>query len=707
LKIVWTIKVVVFLTLSLVSVIGGIRLFVTPGEATQLPYPSYPFVSVYPDNETRSVNETFTISVIVYNLTNKQVPDPNAPTTMIPLGNLYGFDIQFTWDPTIIHCLNHTVTVPFESYSTPISPSPYAGVLHGYGPPTNTSLVKVEDVVNESGIVGAAAPDVRAWFAYATMTPASVFNGNGTIATMTFKVLKEGQSALQIVSAMLADVVGLPIGFSQRTNAWLNPPRSGIVRSVGAPFIKSVAYWPSVDVVNKPLHFNASVTGNDTDVATYMWDFGDGTGVENATTPTIDHTYTSPNVYTVTLRVVDADGAESGSFSVPEVKVAASRDLEATSVTLSQSSILPNRTLTVTARVSNLGSADFTFYENCTVRLYYNASSLGSHTAWVQVGTGQNASIPNGVSGFKNVGFQLNSSSLPKLEAYYYFEFNVTGIPGGYEANTTNNVKVSNALLYTNTIAHKVSIDNFAFGYKSTSASTPKLPVIRGENTSVSISVRNAGNEYDQFNVTLYVNNSVTKSWTTSALGADKSQTFSWSYAFDAGHYNLTAVASGANVSSVESGILTVIKTPSLAIDYSPQSPAVGQEVTINGSKSIHQDPNGTITSYLWKIFAPGVATSGTPNATFSGSNLTVISFAFNTSGKWTVLLTVTDNYQLTYDSKRGATSAYQKAVIVSVASSAAALPIELVIAVVVAAVIVIAVAVILLRRRRRPKPRA
>jgi hypothetical protein len=216
------IKFFVFVLLFMVSLIGSVKLSITPAKAAELPYPGYPFVSVYPDNETCSVNETFTVSVIVCNLTNAQVPDPYKPTAMISLGNLYGFDVQLTWDPSIIHCVNHTVAVPFENYSAPIPPSPYSGVLH-------SPIIPVVDAVNESGIVSASTPDVYAFFAYASMAPASAFNGNGTIATMTFKVLKEGESPLQIVSATLADVNATTIGYSEYSGRWLNPPHSGTV----------------------------------------------------------------------------------------------------------------------------------------------------------------------------------------------------------------------------------------------------------------------------------------------------------------------------------------------------------------------------------------------------------------------------------------------------------------------------------------------
>jgi hypothetical protein len=687
--------------LFMVSVISSIRLFVTTPKAAQLPS-SYPLVYVYPYNETCTVGETFTVSVIVYNLTNKVVPDPYSRVATVPLGNLYGFDLQLTWDPTVIHCINHTVTTPFENYSTPMSPSPYAGILHGYGP-GNTSLVTVENVVNEAGNISSFVPaDVRAWFSYATITPASVFNGNGTICTLTFKVLKKGVSPIQIVSVTLSDVSGDPIGYSSIASIWLNPPRSGSVTVTGAPQPSSPTYLPTVGVVNKPMYFSTFVTGNDTPVAKYMWNFGDGTDVENTTVPTVGHNYTSSSIYTVTVTALDVDGAE-GSNSVSGVMVATSRDLEATSITLSQSAIVPDRTLTVMTIASNLGVAGFIFNESCTIRLYYNTSSLGSNTVWVQAGAAKNVTIPSTTGNTKQVSFSLNSSTLPRLEAYYYFEFNVTGIPSGYEANTANNVEVSAALFYTSTIVNQVSIETLAGGYAA-GVGVPAPPVISGEDTSVFIIVLNAGDDFNQFNVTLYLNGSIAKNWTTSMLRASGTQSFSWSKSLGAGIYNITAVASGGSAPSAEeSKICPVVKTPSLVVDYSPISPVVDQEVTLNASGSTDPNPGGTIVKFLWKIFEPGVSTAGTPNATLSGS---VAKFKFGASGNWTVVLTVTSNvdgYNLTYVTRRLSTYAYQKPVVLYVASTSG-LSEELVIGIVVVVVVVI-IAVSLILRRRRPKP--
>jgi hypothetical protein len=156
---------------------------------------------------------------------------------------MLGFDVQLSWDPTVIQCISHTVTVPFESYSTPISSSPYPGVLH------SPILPPLKNVVNDTGnITDAADPSVRAWFAYASNAGASVFNGNGTFCTLTFKALTKGESSIRIVNATLAGVYEIgseasTIGQSA-TGQWLNGPASGTV-SVSASVTNSAPspYW--------------------------------------------------------------------------------------------------------------------------------------------------------------------------------------------------------------------------------------------------------------------------------------------------------------------------------------------------------------------------------------------------------------------------------------------------------------------------------
>jgi len=147
-----------------------------------------PAVYVSPQIVTPALGETFTISVDVFNLTDVYIPDP--------LGNLYGFDIQFTWDPTILEYVSHTVTVPVEDYPN--------GVLH-------EPFMQLKDVVDEDDAIPHAEPGTRAWFAYSSMFPAEPFNNpeeSNTVFFMTFRVIGEGTTDLEFVSTALGTRLG-------------------------------------------------------------------------------------------------------------------------------------------------------------------------------------------------------------------------------------------------------------------------------------------------------------------------------------------------------------------------------------------------------------------------------------------------------------------------------------------------------------------
>jgi hypothetical protein len=202
------------------------------------------------------------------------------------------------------------VTVPVEKYPNPVPPSPFAGTLHGYGS-GNMTLLEAMNVVNDTGnILGAVNPQVRAWFAYTTMLPAKTFNGNGTLFKMTFKVLKSGASSLDVVSVSLADINGLPIGITC-TGRWLNTPRDGTFRTLNPP-VARFTHSPEVGRIKELMHFDASTSENSSNILKYMWNFGDGARV-NTTVPTVDHNYTTGNTYTVSLKLIDIDGRQSGT----------------------------------------------------------------------------------------------------------------------------------------------------------------------------------------------------------------------------------------------------------------------------------------------------------------------------------------------------------------------------------------------------------
>lgn len=109
--------------------------------------------------------QTFTVSVKLDNVT-----------------NLYGIDLEFRWNPTVIEHVSHVMMIPVEDYP--------GGVLH-------KNVLIIRDTVD------AASGSYR--LAAASMAPAPSFNGSGTIFTMTFKVIGIGRTLLKIYSCDLAE----------------------------------------------------------------------------------------------------------------------------------------------------------------------------------------------------------------------------------------------------------------------------------------------------------------------------------------------------------------------------------------------------------------------------------------------------------------------------------------------------------------------
>jgi PKD repeat protein len=243
-------------------------------------------VYVDPPNVTASVGQNITISVKIANVT-----------------NFYGFDIQFRWAPTILKHLSHSVRTPVETHPD--------GVLHGM------PLV-LRDDVNESGVIGAEVGTLY-WLAVTQMSlPA--FSGNGTIFTMTFRVLKEGECDLYFINIDLSTAPpAQPIPHETIDGLFSWPGKGSI------PEIKPFSISPLVNVTGLRVFVNVTTTFNASDsfdpdglpLSLYIWNFGDGTQ-ENATGPLINHTYTKltgepsqPPNPVITLTVIDAEGSQS------------------------------------------------------------------------------------------------------------------------------------------------------------------------------------------------------------------------------------------------------------------------------------------------------------------------------------------------------------------------------------------------------------
>jgi hypothetical protein len=136
-------------------------------------------VYVDPASISRPTGDTFTIAVKVSNVV-----------------NLYGIDLQFAWDPTIIEYVSHKKMIP-------VNTNP-GGIMH---PPT----LPIKDVVDETASIPDAEPGTMYWLAEACMLPAIAFNGTGSAFEMTFQVVGTGSCTLRIIASSLANMMGVPI----------------------------------------------------------------------------------------------------------------------------------------------------------------------------------------------------------------------------------------------------------------------------------------------------------------------------------------------------------------------------------------------------------------------------------------------------------------------------------------------------------------
>jgi hypothetical protein len=170
-----------------------------------------------------SISTTFTISVKIANVS-----------------MLYGIDIQFTWEPSVIKYLSHVKKIPVETYPD--------GILH-------KNTINVIDQVDETANMSGSEPGTRYWLSEASLSPAKTFNGSGTIFTMTFQVMGIGYSPLRVVACTLADKGGNPIDFTLQNGYFDNRP------TPPPPAPANVTVTPST-VINSSLNMGDNFTVN-------------------------------------------------------------------------------------------------------------------------------------------------------------------------------------------------------------------------------------------------------------------------------------------------------------------------------------------------------------------------------------------------------------------------------------------------------------
>ena len=640
----------------------------------------------YDESFIGNVNDTVTIALVAFNLTNNTYPDPGNPLDIYPLGNVNGIDVQMSWDPTILKLVNYTLTIPVEDYpnATVCSPSPYAGILHA-------EVFEAKSVTDEDGnIPGAETNDTMAWFSYGIMPGAEVFNGNGTFLTMTFKVMEHGSCLLKLTNSekIMSGDVGEPVGIRVKCHTY-----DGTFRTAGAP-VANFTFWPNVGVVNKPVIFNASASYSPFGlIANYTWNFGDG-NVTTVTDPIISHNYTTAATNTVSLTVEDSDGVGS-SPKTEQVTIVNKRNLKITEVTPSATLVLVNRTITIKVKVEDNGATS----EDCTLAAYYNVSSIVwvddevdiSATNWTKIGEANMSLIADS---FLFESLHWNTTGVPQPDGRYYVLANVTAVP--YE-DVSDNSMISAAINMTSTLVHDIVVDDLQIGW----GATFKQPVLDGENVTFKITVLNSGTEDETaVNVTLYDDESMLESWIKS-IPFGRTAQLTFEKPFDPGSYNITAQATIENDTHPDNnfleGTLLVIETPKLNFTWDPTKPSLNQTVTFDASASYHPGSGASIIQYKWEIYNP----AGTRVNITYGANVTSITYKFGEVGRWRVVLSVKDNYNIEYSTYRDETEAYQIEATINVQPSEGGFPIEYIAAIIIVIVAVVVILAILIRRRR------
>lgn len=140
--------------------------------------------------------------------------------------------------------------------------------------------------------------------------------GNGTVATITFRVIYQPVEPdptkpclLKFIEVKLLDDQGLEIAYEAGIFYYQTP----------APMLypePSFTYQPEYPMAGQVILFDATESEDpDGNITTYSWDFDDGTTL-STNESVVTHIYTQPKTYNVTLYTIDDDGLMS-NISIP------------------------------------------------------------------------------------------------------------------------------------------------------------------------------------------------------------------------------------------------------------------------------------------------------------------------------------------------------------------------------------------------------
>ena len=201
----------------------------------------------------------------------------NVSVKVVDAINIYAWQVQMSFNTTFLECINATegdflATLP------------------------ETTFLKTID--NTAGYIG---------FGVSAKEKVEGVAGHGTLGSVEFAVLAEGECILDITNPLsyLIEIYPPPVPPGQEPTNVIDPNKeNGLFFNVETPPSAEFTYSPSPPKVNETITFNASASyaTSSREIVQYEWDFGDNT---NDTGMIVEHNYTEPGTYTVTLTVID------------------------------------------------------------------------------------------------------------------------------------------------------------------------------------------------------------------------------------------------------------------------------------------------------------------------------------------------------------------------------------------------------------------
>ena len=662
--------------------------------------PDRPAVFIDPQIKTVEIGDTVTFSVKIFNLTDNFIVLDPIRRIMHWLGNLYGLDIQVSWDPTVLKYASHVVKIPVEDFPD--------GALHA-------PSIKIKDEVNTTAGTYSIA--------YSSQSPAPAFNNPNTHATVfeiTFKVIGYRSSYITL------DFTELAAAFNYQrpevsTEIHHHPkhPYPGFISDAylefpGTPVAKFTIWPVDVAVVNKAIRFDASESHDpDGNITLYIWDFGDGTKT-NTTAPIVEHIFTKKGTFLISLKVMD--NSTPPLCSAPYTKslhVVGSREVVVKGYRASDEILLRGLSLFIDVTVRNDGEWD----ENFTLTAYYNKTEA----EWAEI---TNKSVSLKAKEEKIITLEWDTTVIkPGAEGPYSIMVNITTIIP-HENNVTNNFAPRPPeippiiVLITAEAIYDIAVESMEIVVFGREARVFSPPVLTGEKITMRVRVARKGTVYEAFNATLQIihpNGTIldSKVWSLQKLGAgNKSVLLGYDFptgGLKTGDYNVSvyAVNSGvaqaeADVNKTNNGMSKMVKVvePPILNFILPETISVGEAVTLDATASKH--PGGQITKYKWEIYE-GITKR--PDLSGEGPIMVV---AFDKPGRWRVILQVEDDHGVTYDVNRPISEAYRRELAIDVREAykpigevAPTFPTELILALTVT-VVVIAGCLAYLKLRRR-----